>query len=207
MANYCGQFGTMWFYTKDNKNRLGPYNFQQMQQLAATGYLTPTDMVQQPTGAWVAAGSIPALVGMLPQIQQPPSPPTNLSKKVEITYLKTWDATVTSTRAVLHHVTYAMVNITSVRKTRIEPNQSLGMLAIVFGIILFAWGMATSNPTAMTLGAVVFVLGCGILMILKPSFAVTIGSAGGEKHALVGKAQKDIDCIVDAVSQAIIERG
>ena len=51
----------MWFYTKDKKSRLGPYTFQQLQQLAATGYLTPSDMVQNPAGAWVAASSIPAL--------------------------------------------------------------------------------------------------------------------------------------------------
>ncbi len=50
-----------WFYARD-KQRVGPMSFQQMQHLAATGQLMPSDMVHRDGLAkWVAAGSLPGL--------------------------------------------------------------------------------------------------------------------------------------------------
>lgn len=128
----------------------------------------------------------------------------------EITYWEDSEATVTSTRAILNKVTYAMANITSVRSNRIEPDEGLAVLAvlaILIGIIGLLCGIGYRSGIAVAIGFVVAALGFWVCQTLKPSFVVVVGAAGGETHALVGKEKKTIDDIVNAISQAIIDRG
>ncbi len=53
--------GPGWFYVKD-RQKLGPVSLDHLCQLAASGWLQPTDMVlQDGTPKWVAAGTVPEL--------------------------------------------------------------------------------------------------------------------------------------------------
>jgi hypothetical protein len=71
-----------WYFAKDGK-RFGPFTFQQFQQLAASGALSPTDMVwDEGASYWISANDVPALfyVAMVPPTSNSttpaPSPPT-----------------------------------------------------------------------------------------------------------------------------------
>jgi hypothetical protein len=67
----------MWSYCRDKRTRKGPVTFQELQRLARSGQLTPTDMVQQHgTTGWVTAGSLPGLFA------SSPSPAQNVSTAV-----------------------------------------------------------------------------------------------------------------------------
>jgi PD-(D/E)XK nuclease superfamily protein/uncharacterized protein DUF4339 len=59
----------VWFFAQDRKTKLGPYDWEGLQRLAARGVLKPTDMViQQGDLKWVEAHSVPNLfVGRLQQ--------------------------------------------------------------------------------------------------------------------------------------------
>jgi hypothetical protein len=51
-----------WYFTRNGRDRLGPFTSKQLRQLAATGQLVPTDMVlKEGNSRWVEAGSIPKL--------------------------------------------------------------------------------------------------------------------------------------------------
>lgn len=68
---------TNWYYVR-NEQRFGPFTFEQFQQLAASGLLTPTDMVlDEATQQWLSAQAVP---GLFPAASSParstsPQPP------------------------------------------------------------------------------------------------------------------------------------
>ncbi len=82
-----------WYYTKDGKNKVGPFPFVVLQQLAGSGVVQPTDMVRQEGGPpqWVQAQSVPGLFSPTPvqppppqpQIQLPPLPPSAPAQSTE----------------------------------------------------------------------------------------------------------------------------
>ena len=56
---------TKWFYTRDNKTKLGPVSFARLQGLAESGQLRTTDMVQQAgVPRWTPAGEIAGLFSL-----------------------------------------------------------------------------------------------------------------------------------------------
>ncbi len=65
-----------WFYAQ-NKKKVGPLSWAQIQQLAASGAIKAADMVlPQGTGKWVAAGSLPALFPPPPSVAPVPPKPS-----------------------------------------------------------------------------------------------------------------------------------
>ena len=55
-----------WFYTKDNKSRLGPVSSQELETLAKSGRLLPTDKVcKQGMTQWVVASTVKGLFSNL----------------------------------------------------------------------------------------------------------------------------------------------
>jgi hypothetical protein len=53
---------TRWYYTLDNRNRLGPVTSEQLQQLALAGTIRPESMViPESGGKWVPATKLKGL--------------------------------------------------------------------------------------------------------------------------------------------------
>jgi hypothetical protein len=53
-----------WYYTRDNKKRIGPHTLAELQRLLATGVLEASDMVlNEGKKGWAVAASIPELAG------------------------------------------------------------------------------------------------------------------------------------------------
>jgi hypothetical protein len=66
-----------WFYAR-NKQKLGPFSWEQFRTLASTGQLKPDDMVfQQGTQRWLAASAVPGLFPPPPSAPPPAPPPAN----------------------------------------------------------------------------------------------------------------------------------
>lgn len=55
-----------WHYVKHGRC-FGPFSFEQLRQLTASGLLSPTDMVQdEATRSWMSAGTVPGLASSAP---------------------------------------------------------------------------------------------------------------------------------------------
>jgi hypothetical protein len=58
-----------WYFTKNGKDRLGPFTFEQLRQLAAGGLLAPANLVlEDGSRKWTPAGSIQGLFPPPPQM-------------------------------------------------------------------------------------------------------------------------------------------
>lgn len=133
-----------------------------------------------------------------------PAPNRGSVETQEKVYYSDGAITVTSTRAVLGGKTYAMANVTSVS---LGENQS----GVGCAIALIALGglMALAITSKESAGVGVLGLGMlaiGIYLLKSKTFIVRIGSASGEANALQSKDRDYTQKIVDAVSEAIIER-
>ena len=134
-------------------------------------------------------------------------------------YYRSGDVLVTNTRAEMDGRTFAMANITAVSMTPV-PNRGAGCLvglAIVGGLFIMLMGFSVTNTTnnlfltnklfLILLGFAIFV-GCLFWQSrLKPTYVVNISSASGESKALQSKDKENIERIVAAITQTIIERG
>jgi hypothetical protein len=114
--------------------------------------------------------------------------------------------TVTTTRAILGGTTYAVANITSVRQLQ-EPGAlgvvMLGLaLAVVGGALLDFLG---STAVALALGGVAIAIGG--LIVRKPRHWVLVGTAGAESRAIFSYDKSWTTSVVEALNQAIIDRG
>jgi hypothetical protein len=59
-----------------NGQTTGPFNMQQLMQMAQGGQLTPQSMVwKQGMAAWAAAGTVQELSQLFSQVPPPPPPP------------------------------------------------------------------------------------------------------------------------------------
>lgn len=127
----------------------------------------------------------------------------------ETVYFTDGRVTITNARAIIGEKTYAMINITSVSMGEIPPNKSLGIALILVGVL---GAVCVSMVGESWIGAGVWaliVVGGGIwaLTVPKPKYVVRIGSASGEKNALVSPNREYIQKIVLALNEAIIKRG
>jgi hypothetical protein len=121
---------------------------------------------------------------------------------------------ITNTRAIFHNTTYALANIASVKIFTKPPSQAPVALLVIGGILLGSIGACIlsgdSNPggyVLIVLGLVAIGLGIYISTKLKPDYLVRISSSSGEVDALKSREKQFIERIVNAINQAIIERG
>ena len=120
---------------------------------------------------------------------------------------------ITSTRAVFADKTYALAAITSVEARRLDPERSLPYGVILAGVV--ACGVAAFFfLESVLLGASVLMLGLGVVVLgavwglqIGPTYAVILRTSGGERKALVSADKGEIKEIVDALNDAIIDRG
>lgn len=110
---------------------------------------------------------------------------------------------ITNTRAIIGGKTYAMSNITSVTIVQKKIN-------IVLVVILALIGLASlffiGQSPIVTL---VIVAACAglIFLLVRPSYAMRLGSASGESEALVSRNKPQVEQITSAMNEAIVHRG
>lgn len=68
----------LWYFTKDGRNRLGPFLLEQLRQLAGAGLIAPGDMLlREGDRAWVRAGTLrPLFPGAAAPAPEPPGRPS-----------------------------------------------------------------------------------------------------------------------------------
>lgn len=113
--------------------------------------------------------------------------------------------TVTTARAVLNGVTYAMANVTSVR-TQKEPRP---LALLLFGLLLCvvggcgAMGRVAFGPVFLVAGAALAIW----YFASKPKYWVRLGTAGGETNATFSRDATWTASVVAAMNEAIVRRG
>jgi hypothetical protein len=117
--------------------------------------------------------------------------------------------TVTSARLIISQKTYAMANITSVSVAKLPP--PVGRV-FIFGIGFLLGSYFIARQLAgiaklLIIGIALTVLAVFVNKFLKPTYTVRVGSASGEWDIISSKDREYIEDIVDAINEAIIERG
>lgn len=125
----------------------------------------------------------------------------------EMVYLQNRDVTITDTRAVMGGKTYAMANVTSVAMVKIAPDNSGGCVWGGIGVAVLVVGIAAQSFYPILIGALIVGAAWLIASQKKPKFLVRITAASSESNALWAHDPVYIQTVVDAVNQAIINRG
>jgi hypothetical protein len=114
---------------------------------------------------------------------------------------------VTNTRFIVGNVTYAMGNITSVKKSTEPPHRGLAMLLIAIGIASLLFAASDKNAGIFVLGVVLVLVGGVMWRGARPTYGILIASASGESTPLTSRNKERIEKIIQAVNEAIIHRG
>ena len=109
---------------------------------------------------------------------------------------------VTQARFVVEGKTFAMRNISSVTKYRIAASNGLALFLGFTGLLLLL-----GNSTIVVIGILMTISAIAMIILNKDLYSVRINSNSGEANAVVSKDEKYIQEIVDAVNEAIIQRG
>ncbi len=125
----------------------------------------------------------------------------------ETTLYEKGSTRITNSRAVLGPTTYAMNNITSVSLAKEEPSGCIAWALMGIGLFAGIIGIAAEISGAIFIGVIFFILGVLVFNSNKPSFIVRIGSASGETDGLRSQDQQEIQEVVEAINEAIIQRG
>ncbi|HEX3741727.1 MAG TPA: DUF6232 family protein [Terriglobales bacterium] len=113
---------------------------------------------------------------------------------------------VTSARLIVESTTYAMGNITSVRRTIEEPSRAGPIFVGAFGVLFLAVGFEQGAGLAIFSA---FLLGIAVLWWKgqKTYYGLRIASSSGESTPISSIHKERIDKIVQAVNEAVIDRG
>lgn len=123
------------------------------------------------------------------------------------TYYQDERATVTNSRVILDQSTYPLSNIASVSLYTIHHKKPQWIFLCILGLLVASVGFTLSADNSINFLAgigIVIIIVCGILAFTdRIKYAVRLG----ETNALVSTDKAQILRIVDAINQAIIERG
>ena len=125
----------------------------------------------------------------------------------ETTVFNQDDVLVTTARLVISGQTYAMSGITSVQFYEEEPSRKLPMSLCVIGGMATLMGLSVGFGGATFVGIVLAAAGIGIWMSQKQEFSVRLATASGEAKALRSSDKQQIKSVVEAINNAIIQRG
>jgi len=114
-------------------------------------------------------------------------------------------ALVSTTRAVLASVTYPISSISSVRKAAVGKS-CWGPVLGVIGLIALIGGIGDKDLGVGVFGAIALVI-AGAIVNAKGEVAIVLATTGGETTALKSYDRAAITAIVEALNQAIVERG
>lgn len=117
----------------------------------------------------------------------------------ETTYYTDNQVQVTCARVVFPAVTFALRNISSVRKYVQHPSHVLDMLMISLGILILLIGFVANSGGTIAFDVIIGVLGILIYTRKKDIYSVLVGTNAGEHKGLVESSQKRIDEIVSAI--------
>jgi membrane-bound ClpP family serine protease len=116
---------------------------------------------------------------------------------------------ITNMRAIFGDKTYAVSNITSVtKKEKTTPFSFLPVGIIVFGIAFITISFFNNlNGALMILGVFMVIGGYFVAMLLRTEYFIQLGSAAGDTEAYTSKDIAEIEKIVQAINQAMIQQG
>lgn len=115
--------------------------------------------------------------------------------------------TITPTRAIMGGRTYVMSNITSVTVRITHPRRAGGYFILFIGACGCLAGLADQNGATIVIGLVLIAVGYLKGIAAKDTHHVYLGSASGEGEAISSHDRAFIDGIVDALNEAIVQRG
>lgn len=136
----------------------------------------------------------------------------------KVIYTDGRDVTVTDSALKVKSTSYKLSGITKVMMRTIHPDRwpailllLLGLVAAVFGFLNMVPaemslrtnnGVVDSNTLAIWVGIGLALIGLLILASMHDRYAVRIGTAEGEKNAVVSRKREYIAQIVDAIHNA-----
>jgi hypothetical protein len=142
----------------------------------------------------------------------------NIMTPDKVIYTDGRDVVVTDSTLKVKNASYRLNGITKLCLWTIRPDRWPGILLILLGLIAAASGYLnmlpanlnmdtedgylSANTLAMWIGAGLFFIGILALALSKERYAVRIGTAEGEKNAVVSTRREYIAQIVDALHSA-----
>lgn len=136
----------------------------------------------------------------------------------KVIYTDGHDVVVTDSTLKVKSTSYRLNGITKAAFWTIRPDRWPGVLLVLLGIIAAVcgylglvpadWsvqtesGLLSGNFIALWSGIALFVIGLIVLIFSKERYAVRIGTAEGEKNAIVSTKREYIAQIVDAIHTA-----
>jgi hypothetical protein len=136
----------------------------------------------------------------------------------KVLYTDGRDVTVTDSTLKVKNTSYQLSGITKLSFWTIRPDRWPGVLLMLFGVTAAVLGYLNMVPTDMTVrtddetvgantlalwgGIALALIGLAMLLLAKERYAVRIGTAEGEKNAVVSRRREYIAQIVDAVHRA-----
>lgn len=125
-------------------------------------------------------------------------------------YYKAGNVLVTSTRAEMDGRIFAMANVSAVSMTSTKPSPGCALLLLIGGILAALGGITQiqdNGPGTLIAGVVAAALGFFWWRSLKTVYSINLGSASGETKGMQSTKRGDIEDIVAAIKQAMIDRG
>lgn len=119
----------------------------------------------------------------------------------EPVYYQDNQVTVTQSRFVAFSKTYAMRNISSVHIFEIVKSKMKAIFLIILGLLLLF------SKEIFFVGIILIALGIWWFISIKNEYAVRISTNAGEANSIVSKDRVYVQKIVDALNEAIINRG
>jgi hypothetical protein len=136
----------------------------------------------------------------------------------KVIYTDGRDVVVTDSTLKVKNASYRLNGITKLCLWTIRPDRWPGILLLLLGLLAVACGYMNllpenmsvqtsngnldSNTLAVWVGVALAVVGILILALSKEKYAVRIGTAEGEKNAVVSYKREYISQIVDALHSA-----
>lgn len=114
---------------------------------------------------------------------------------------------VTTTRFVVNGQTYAMNGVTSVKSYKKDPSRVLPVIIGIAGLITLFSGFASGSTAASIFGLVILAGAYFLWKSQKPEYSVRLATASGEASALNSNDNVYINQVVEALNNAIIQRG
>lgn len=121
----------------------------------------------------------------------------------ETEFFKKGNVLVTNARFIVGSSTYAMLGVTSVKKTKVMPSRVGTVVLFIVGIFL----LLGLTGAAKLWGVGVIALAVLAYKGAKPKYSVYLNSSSGESQALESEDEQYIDTVINALNQAIIHRG
>ena len=136
----------------------------------------------------------------------------------KVIYTDGRDVTVTDSALKVRNTSYSLSGITKLSFWTIKPERWPGVLLLLLGLtaVILGFmgkvpaemnlntdeGIVGSNSLAIWVGLAMTLVGIIILAVARTKYAVRIGTAEGEKNAVVSPRREYIAQIVDAVHSA-----